>query len=183
VTTGLVEFRFQAKSGKLQCVRLSDRRLARIVKACQDLPGQHLFQYVDADGSPKPVTSSDVNAYLRAIAGDDFTAKDFRTWAGTVLAATALCEPDPDSGACRSVPVAIKLVAARLGNTPAVCRKSYIHPGIIEGHLAGTLRPFLERGAVARRTRRAGALSAAEGVVLAFLSGRRRPARRAPASA
>jgi len=182
-TTGLVEFRFQAKSGQPQCIRLSDRRLARIVRACQELPGQHLFQYVDADGTPRPVTSNDVNAYLRAIAGDDFSAKDFRTWAGTVLAATALCEADPDSGAYRTVPAAIKLVAARLGNTPAVCRKSYIHPAIIEGHQAGTLRPLLERATADRRPRRAAALDAAEAAVLAFLSRKRRAPRQTSTSA
>jgi DNA topoisomerase I len=176
-TTGLVEFRFKAKSGKLQCIRLSDRRLVRIVKACQELPGQHLFQYVDAGGAPKAVTSSDVNGYLRTIAGNDFTAKDFRTWAGTVLAAVALCEPGTDSNADRTIPAAAKLVAARLGNTPAVCRKSYIHPAVIEGHLAGTLRPLLERAAADSRPRRVTGLSATEAAVLAFLS-RKRSARR-----
>jgi DNA topoisomerase-1 len=165
LTASTLHFEFRAKSGKLQRVRLGDRRLARIVKACQDLPGQRLFQYLD-DSAPKPVTSNDVNAYLREISGDDFSAKDFRTWAGTVLAATALCESGPESdSAGRSVPAAVKVVAAKLGNTPAVCRKCYIHPAIIESHVAGTLAPHLTR----RRGARA-AFSDGEAAVLAFLS-------------
>jgi DNA topoisomerase-1 len=167
MTASSLQFEFRAKSGKLQRVQLSDRRLARVVKACQDLPGQRLFQYLD-DGVPKPVTSSDVNAYLREISGDDFSAKDFRTWAGTVLAATALCENEHESGtATRSIPAAVKVVAAKLGNTPAVCRKCYIHPAIIESHIAGALAPQL----TGRRGRRA-ALSDGEAAVLAFLSKR-----------
>jgi DNA topoisomerase I len=165
LTGSSLQFEFRAKSGKMQRVRLGDRRVARIVKACQDLPGQHLFQYLD-DGVPRPVTSNDVNAYLRQISGDDFTAKDFRTWAGTVLAAMAFCENGSEGGtAARSVPAAVKAVAAKLGNTPAVCRKCYIHPAIIESHLAGVLAPGLKR-------RRSGPMAFGDGeaAVLAFLS-------------
>ena len=169
LTASSLLFEFRAKSGKLQRVRLSDRRLARIVKACQDLPGQHLFQYLE-NGIPKPVTSNDVNAYLREISGEDFSAKDFRTWAGTVLAAMALYQNGTENGSvARGVPAAVKSVAAKLGNTPAVCRKCYIHPAIIENHLADTLAPRLMRG-------RSGQLAFrdAEKAVLALLSNGRK---------
>jgi DNA topoisomerase-1 len=170
LTASSLQFEFRAKSGKLQRIRLGDRRLARIVKACQDLPGQRLFQYLD-EGVPKPVTSNDVNTYLREIScDDDFTAKDFRTWAGTVLAAAALCENEPENGsAARSIPAAVKVVAAKLGNTPAVCRKCYIHPAIIESHVAGALTPQFTR----QRGRRT-AFTDDETAVLAFLSRRRK---------
>lgn len=135
-------FRFTGKSGKAWDVSLKDRRVARIVKACQDLPGQELFQYLDPDGVQRDVTSSDVNAYLREIAGEDFTAKDFRTWAGTVLAALALREFeafDTEAGAKRNVRAAIESVAGRLGNTPTICRKCYIHPQILDCYLEGEM--------------------------------------------
>jgi DNA topoisomerase I len=135
-------FRFKGKSGKTWDVSLKDRRVARIVKACQDLPGQELFQYVDQDGTQRDVTSSDVNAYLREITGEDFTAKDFRTWAGTVLAALALREFesfDSEAGAKRNIRAAIESVAGRLGNTPTICRKCYIHPEVLDCYLEGGL--------------------------------------------
>lgn len=135
-------FRFKGKSGKVWNVALKDRRVARIVKACQDLPGQELFQYIDTDGTQRDVTSSDVNAYLREIAGEDFTAKDFRTWAGTVLAALALREFetfDSAAGAKRNIRTAIESVAGRLGNTPTICRKCYIHPQVLDCYLEGGL--------------------------------------------
>ena len=139
ITGGSLLFEFRAKSGKVQRLRLSGRKLARMVKACQDLPGQRLFQYLD-NGVPKPITSSDVNGYLREISGDDFTAKEFRTWAGTVLDAAELYENGSDGeGGRHSVPAAIKAVANKLGNTPAICRKCYIHPAIVEGHGTGAL--------------------------------------------
>jgi DNA topoisomerase-1 len=165
-----LQLEFRAKSGKLHRSHLGDRRLARIVRACQDLPGQNLFQYLDG-GVPRPVTSNDVNAYLREISGADFTAKDFRTWAGTVLMATAPCESehDADCAVARGVPAAVKVVARKLGNTPAVCRKSYIHPAIIEGHAIGALVPRLKTLLARRRSDRA-ALSGGEAAVLAFLS-------------
>ena len=137
-----LRFEFRGKSGKRHSVGINDRRLARIVKQCRDLPGQELFQYVDDEGARQDVTSADVNAYLREVTGEDFTAKDFRTWAGTVLAATALRELDTAASAAKAkknVLQAIEAVAGVLGNTPAVCRKSYIHPAIIDSYLDGSL--------------------------------------------
>lgn len=135
-----VHFAFRGKSGVKHAVDFEDRRLARIVKACRDLPGYELFQYVDEEGDHHVIDSSDVNAYLRSITGDDFTAKDFRTWAGTVLAAQALaaCKPcQSKTESKRNVVRAIEQVASRLGNTKAVCRKCYIHPAILEAYAAG----------------------------------------------
>lgn len=135
-------FRFKGKSGKTWDLSVKDRRVARIVKACQDLPGQELFQYLDEAGERRDVTSQDVNAYLREIAGEDFTAKDFRTWAGTVLAALALREFeafDSQAKAKTNVRAAIEGVAARLGNTPTICRKCYIHPQVLDCYLEGGL--------------------------------------------
>lgn len=137
-----LRFEFKGKSGKIWRLRLRDRRIAKVVRACQELPGQQLFQYVDETGERRGVTSTDVNAYLREITGRDVTAKDFRTWAGTVMAALALSEmgaPESETGARRSVSAAIRQVAERLGNTPAICRKCYVHPDILEGYRAGTL--------------------------------------------
>jgi DNA topoisomerase-1 len=141
-------FRFRAKSGKKFGVRLRDRRLARIVAKCQDLPGQELFQYLDDEEQARDVGSDDVNAYLREIAGDDYTAKDFRTWAGTVLAAMALreCEAaNSKAAAKRVVRGAIEAVAERLGNTPAVCRKCYVHPEVVQAYLDGGLKEQMRR--------------------------------------
>jgi DNA topoisomerase-1 len=138
---GLIRFEFRGKSGIDHEIDVTDRRLARIVQACQDLPGQELFQYVDEDGEVRDLGSGDVNEYLRAVAGDDFTAKDFRTWAGTVLAALALQEFekfDTKTEAKRNVMAAIRSVAERLGNTPAVCRSCYVHPRVIDAYLQGT---------------------------------------------
>jgi DNA topoisomerase-1 len=135
-----LRFEFRGKSGKQHCVDVSDRRLARIVKQCRDLPGQELFQYIDDDGRRCDVTSSDVNGYLKEITGSDFTAKDFRTWSGTVLAATALAERPPCSVKAhvkRNIVRAVTAVAGVLGNTPAVCRKSYIHPAIFGAYEGG----------------------------------------------
>ena len=133
-------FEFRGKGGRQHRVDINDRRLARIVGRCQELPGQELFQYLDADGERRTVDSGDVNAYLREVIGEDFTAKDFRTWAGTVLAALALAEVerfDSQSQAKRHVVRAVEQVAQCLGNTPAICRKSYIHPAVIETYLKG----------------------------------------------
>jgi DNA topoisomerase-1 len=135
-----VRFEFRGKSGVQHAVDLRDARLARIVRACRDLPGYELFQYVDEEGRREVIDSADVNAYVREISGDDFTAKDFRTWAGTVLAAGALSELAPFSStaqARRNVVRAVEAVAKRLGNTKAVCRKSYIHPAIFDAYLDG----------------------------------------------
>ena len=141
---GTVRFEFKGKSGRQHSVRLSDRRLARIVKQCQEIPGQELFQYLDEDGKRHSVESSDVNEYLREISGADFTAKDFRTWNGTVLALRylRLCEsPASAIAGRRLVSSAIKSVARDLGNTPAVCRKAYIHPLVVNAYLQGSLVP------------------------------------------
>lgn len=135
-----VTFSFQGKSKVHHTVSLQDRRLARIVKQCSDLPGYELFQYVDEDGTRHSVDSSDVNDYLREITGQHFTAKDFRTWAGTVLACDLLRELGPFESATqakKNVVEAIKKVAAKLGNTPAVCRKCYVHPAVLEAYLGG----------------------------------------------
>ncbi|HEY2906954.1 MAG TPA: hypothetical protein VGJ29_13720 [Vicinamibacterales bacterium] len=135
-----VRFEFRGKSGIQHSVDLHDARLARIVKQCRDLPGYELFQYVDDDGPRQVIDSGDVNAYLREIAGQDFTAKDFRTWAGTVLAAKALAEVAQfasNTEAKRNVVRAIESVAKRLGNTKAVCRKCYIHPAILDAYMEG----------------------------------------------
>jgi DNA topoisomerase-1 len=137
-----VEFRFRGKSGVNHAVRISDRRLARIIQRMRDLPGQDLFQYVDEDGSTHAVGSADVNEYLREISGEEYTAKDFRTWAGTVLAALALrevAEFASEAEAKRNVVRAIESVAERLGNTPAVCRKCYVHPGVLDAYMGGTV--------------------------------------------
>jgi DNA topoisomerase I len=137
-----LRFRFKGKSGKTWNLQVGDRRVTRIVKACQELPGQELFQYVDAQGQLRDVTSADVNAYLREVSGSDITAKDFRTWAGTVMAALALSEAEQaglQETAKQRLKSAIERVAARLGNTPTICRKCYVHPEILDAHASGTL--------------------------------------------
>ncbi|GJD94170.1 DNA topoisomerase IB [Methylobacterium iners] len=137
-----LKFRFRGKSGKTWNLSIKDRRVAKIVKACQELPGQELFQYLDEEGERRDVTSADVNAYLREITGQDITAKDFRTWAGTVLAALALQEFeafDSEAAAKRNLRAAIEGVAARLGNTPTICRKCYIHPQVLDSYVEGAL--------------------------------------------
>ncbi len=130
-----IRFRFRGKSGKDHEITLANRRIARLVKRCRDVPGQDLFQYLDEHGEPQPIDSGDVNAYLREIAEEDFTAKDFRTWAGTLLAAHSLdeCEAFESITAGKAACVrAVAEVAGKLGNTPAICRKCYIHPLILE---------------------------------------------------
>ena len=142
-----VTFQFRGKSGKKHRIAVSDRRLANIVRKCQDLPGQRLFEYAESDGEISEICSEDVNEYIQAISGQPFTAKDFRTWAGTVLAAIALGqmeEVDSKAAAKKNVITAVEAVARMLGNTAAICRKCYIHPAIItkylDGKLARTLR-------------------------------------------
>jgi DNA topoisomerase I len=137
-----LRFNFKGKSGKIWNLSLRDRRIAKVVRNCQDLPGQDLFQYIDDEGQTRDVTSADVNAYLREVSEEDITAKDFRTWHGTVLAAMALQEFekfDSQAGAKRNVRDAIQAVAARLGNTPTICRKCYIHPEIFACYAEGSL--------------------------------------------
>jgi DNA topoisomerase-1 len=137
-----VEFRFRGKSGVYHDVKVHDRRLARIVKRTRDLPGQDLFQYLDEDGERHTVGSADVNDWLRTVTGEEYTAKDFRTWSGTVLAALALREFaqfDSDAQAKKNVVRAIETVAEKLGNTPSVCRKCYVHPAVLDAYLDGTM--------------------------------------------
>ncbi|MBN9393267.1 MAG: DNA topoisomerase IB [Chloroflexi bacterium] len=143
-----ISFTFRGKSGKDWSLSITDRRLARIVKSCRDIPGYELFQYIDEDGQRQTIDSADVNEYLREVSGQDFSAKDFRTWAGTVLAALALQEFsafDKEAEAKKNVVAAIKDVARRLGNTPTICRKSYIHPAIIDAYLEGTMLDSLQQ--------------------------------------
>jgi DNA topoisomerase-1 len=170
-----VRFGFKGKSGVRHTVDLNDRRLARVVKRCRDLPGQELFQYLDHDGRPGDVESGDVNDYLREISGQEFTAKDFRTWAGTVLAAMALREFeafDTQARAERNIVRAIERVAARLGNTPNVCRKSYIHPEIINAYLDGSLLATLKQIAEQEMTEGLADLRPEEAAVLGLLQQR-----------
>jgi len=137
-----VRFRFRGKGGLMHEVGLRDRRLAAIVRRCQDLPGQELFQYVDEDGEVRDVASDDVNDYLRDVSGGDYTAKDFRTWAGTLLAYRALRALQPEDhgpAAKRNVVQAMRLTAERLGNTPAVARGSYVHPAVLDAYMDGSL--------------------------------------------
>jgi len=177
VRRGVLHFKFRGKGGKRHEIDLEDPRLARIVRRTQELPGQELFQYVDDDGGTQKISSTDVNAYLREIAGAEFSAKDFRTWAGTVLAALALREFEQSRNrtqARRNLVAAIENVARRLGNTPAICRKCYIHPAIMESYLDGKTVDLLKtRAATALHTAGSG-LSAEEKAVLAFLQKRLR---------
>jgi DNA topoisomerase-1 len=174
---------FRGKSGKQHSVGVRDKRLARVVKACQDLPGQRLFQYVDDEGEPQHIDSDDVNDYLRDAMGSEFSAKDFRTWAGTVLAARAF-EALGDGPATRSALTrAVEEVARELGNTPAVCRRCYIHPEIIDSYLDGSLAQEMTRKA-SQALEHGRGLRAEERRVLAVLRRRlaadnRRAARRA----
>jgi DNA topoisomerase-1 len=137
-----LRFQFKGKSGKTWRLQVKDRRIAKIVKACQDLPGQELFQYIDDAGERRDVTSADVNAYLKEITGRDVTAKDFRTWHGTVMAALALQEFltfDTQAVAKKNIKAAIEHVSSRLGNTPTICRKCYIHPEVLTSYVEGQL--------------------------------------------
>ena len=143
ITTAGAMFEFRGKSGKVHQTGFRDRRLARVVKACQDVPGQRLFQYIDDEGARHAVESADVNAYLRDALGEDFSAKDFRTWAGTLGAARALAmqqaQPTSPAEAKAAVTRCVKAVAGVLGNTPAVCRACYIHPAVVEAFERGKL--------------------------------------------
>jgi DNA topoisomerase I len=175
-----IVFRYRGKSGKEHEVDLRDRRLARVVSRLEQIPGQELFRYLDDEGTARAIGSEDVNAYLRDVAGDDITAKDFRTWAGTVLAARALAEFGPARNeriAQKRFAEAIDVVAERLGNTRAVCRKCYVHPALLDVYTAGRLPRALAR---AERARKGRGLSSHESAVAAMLTRvARRPARRA----
>ncbi len=170
-----VHFEFRAKSGKMRTLELKDRKLAGIVKRCRELPGYELFQYIDRDGERHSVDSDDVNAYLKETTGADFTAKDFRTWAGTVLAALALQEFeafDSEAAAKRNITRAIEQVAGRLGNTVSICRKCYVHPEVFDAYLDGTLAAGLKDDIDARLIDEISDLTPEEVAVLAFLQRR-----------
>ncbi|MBC8146178.1 MAG: DNA topoisomerase IB, partial [bacterium] len=172
ITGGKARFRFRGKSGIAHDVEVSDRHIAKIVRKCQDVPGQDLFQYIDDNGVGHGIESSDVNAYLREVGNDDFSAKDFRTWSGTVAAAVLLrkCgQCDTIAARKSNITASIGEVSKMLGNTPAVCRKSYVHPVLLsqyeEGYLCETLCACDE--AIGKRKRKG--LSRDELVVLEFL--------------
>src|SRR5688572_6848079 len=168
-----IRFQFRGKSGKFHKIDIEDGRLAKIVDHCQAIPGQELFQYVGDDGKPRDITSTDVNEYLREITESDFTAKDFRTWGGTVLAALALQEfekCDTKKQAKKNLVRAIESVAQRLGNTPAICKKCYIHPEIMNAYLDGTMLDTFKKRA--EQLRNVKGLRAEENSVLAFLQKR-----------
>lgn len=165
-------FEFRGKGGKQHQVDVAHPIIARIIRRCQDLPGQDLFQYIDDAGVKRDVSSGDVNQYLLEVSGRDFTAKDFRTWIGTVLAALALKEfkeIDSRAAAKRNVVRAIEQVAERLGNTPAICKKCYVHPGILESYLDGTLIKALRKRAEREMRKGVSRLPPEEAAVLALL--------------
>ena len=174
---GGLRFKFKGKSGKEWDLGIRDRRIARIVRDCQDLPGQELFQYVDEDGERRAVSSTDVNDYLREITGKDVTAKDFRTWAGTVLAALALAEFetfDSDARAKKNLREAIERVAARLGNTPTICRKCYVHPELVHSYLQGEMLLEVKKKVESELREDLEKLKPEEAAVLSLLEGRLR---------
>jgi DNA topoisomerase-1 len=170
-----LRFQFKGKSGKTWRLQLNDRRVAKIVRACQELPGQRLFQYQDEDGEAREVTSADVNAYLKEITGRDITAKDFRTWAGTVLAALALQEfeaMDTKAAQKKNIKAAIEHVSSRLGNTPTICRKCYIHPEVLNAYIEGDLLLQVKERAEEELREEIAQLKPEEAAVLAMLEGR-----------
>ena len=181
-----VEFSFRGKSGVYHAIKLEDRRLARIISRIRDLPGQELFQYLDDDGNPHTVDSVDVNDYLRTISGEDYTAKDFRTWSGTVLAALALQEFekfDSETQAKKNIVRAIESVAEKLGNTPTICRKCYVHPAVIDAYLDGTVLDALRARATQELIEDLHALQPEEAAVVTLLQQRQQSATPAKSAA
>lgn len=170
-----LRFQFKGKSGKTWRLQLKDRRIAKIVRACQELPGQRLFQYQDDEGEAREVTSADVNAYLKEITGSEITAKDFRTWAGTVMAALALREFeafDTQAAQKKNLKAAIERVSSRLGNTPTICRKCYIHPEVLNAYVEGNLLLEIKERVEDELREDLAALKPEEAAVLAMLEGR-----------
>jgi DNA topoisomerase I len=170
-----LRFNFKGKGGKAWRLGIRDRRVAKVIRACQDLPGQELFQYVDEGCETCNITSSDVNAYLREISGEDITAKDFRTWHGTVFAALSLQEFekfDTQAAAKKNIRQAIERVAARLGNTPTICRKCYIHPEILTTYIEGSLLLEVKEKIEAELREDLSGLSPEEAAVLTLLQSR-----------
>jgi DNA topoisomerase-1 len=184
VDGGAVEFHFRGKSGVYHDIKVDDRRLARVIARVRDLPGQELFQYLDDDGQRHAVDSADVNEYLRAITGEDYTAKDFRTWSGTVLAALALREFekfDSEAQAKKNIVRAIESVAAKLGNTPSICRKCYVHPAVLDAYLDGTVLQAMRERTEQELVQDLHALHPEEAAVLGLLQQRLQNAAPAPA--
>ena len=175
ISGSTLKFAFKGKSGKMWNLQVKDRRIAKIVKQCQDIPGQELFQWYDDAGQRHDVTSNDVNDYLREVTGRDVTAKDFRTWAGTVLAAMALTEFetfDTDAKAKKNVRAAIESVSSRLGNTPTICRKCYIHPEIVHSYLQGDMLLDIKKQVETELKDNLGNLKPEEAAVLTLLETR-----------
>lgn len=169
---GVLRFDFTGKSGKQWKLQVEDRRIVAVVKRCAEIPGHELFKYIDDEDQPRTVDSGDVNQYIKEITKQDFTAKDFRTWAGTVLAALALSEfkkYDSQAEAKRNVVAAVERVAKQLGNTPAICRKSYVHPEILSAYMSGELVKMLDAKIAEKFKRQYAKLTADEIMVLAFL--------------
>ncbi len=170
-----LRFDFKGKSGKTWNLNLRDNRVAKVVRSIQELPGQHLFQYLDEEGQRHEVDSADVNDYLREITGKDVTAKDFRTWAGTVLASMALSEfetVDSQARLKKNVKAAIESVAKRLGNTPTICRKCYVHPQVVTSYLDGSLLEEIKQEVEAELCEDADQLKPEEAALLGLLSRR-----------
>lgn len=167
-----VEFRFKGKGGKLHATSLEDPRLARIVKRCRDIPGQRLFQYLDDRGEARPVTSTDVNDYIRRATGHPFTAKEVRTWSGTVAAAVVLFKREPgenDTHTKRVIKASVEVVAEQLGNTAAICRKCYIHPAVLDAYIDGKLHEAMEQCLASAKRSRQNGLRLEENAVLSLL--------------
>lgn len=178
-----IRFEFRGKSGVAHAVAVQDRRIAHIIQRCQELPGQELFQYLDDDGRRQVVDAGDVNEYLREVTGRDITAKDFRTWAGTMLAAEALRQMGPAPSrrqAEKNVVAAIDAASAKLGNTRAVCRNFYVHPALLEAYLDGSVLPPLPPRVWRKRSARSARLRRHEREVVAFLKERLETGRPAP---
>ena len=179
ITNGALKLEFTGKSGKRWNLQITDRRIVGIVKRCAEIPGHELFKYIDDDGSVCTIGSGEVNGYIKEILEDDFSAKDFRTWAGTVLAAAALAKSSLESTSAqtkRNVTAAIEAVASRLGNTPAICCKCYVHPDILGAYTSDDLKRVFDKPLSARLRRRYAGLNVNEGRVLALLEQRSRSA-------
>lgn len=187
VSGGKITFEFMGKSGKRHSISVQDAQLAKVVKKCQELPDQEIFEYLDEAGEARDVKSQDVNDYLREVTGESFSAKDFRTWSGTVLAAVALrefTEVTSQKEAKANVTQAVESVAKMLGNTPTICRKCYVHPEVLESYLQGTTIATLQQRGAEKLARGLRALKPEEAAVMALLQERLKlAAKRGPTQA